>query len=306
VRLLISTILGLIAAALPNDQAAEIESISLPRLQFSGEPARAHTQGLELIGDQYYVTARLENIVPKRALLLRAAPQSARWNMWDITPTNPAGATASLNHPGGFQSDGKRLWIPLAESFAHGQSLVRAYALEHLVPGQPATPEFEFPVADHIGALAVSVNQQLLFGANWDTETVYVWDFGGRLQRTLSGPELRSRNLGATISATVRAGVAVQDWKMVGDHFYVSGLFKDPASATPSPKSRLLVFTRFLQPDFECQTIRLPLHEHTELAQEAMAVTGQFVYYLPEDLASSNRLFRAPMARLLDRHSPRN
>jgi hypothetical protein len=86
-----------------------------------------------------------------------------------------------------------------------------------MVPGQPLKAEFEFPVNDHVGALALSAEHRIVFGANWDTEAVYLWDFGGRLQRTLNGPDLESRGLGVVSGPNGRAGLAVQigRWWMI-------------------------------------------------------------------------------------------
>src|SRR5690349_10380002 len=109
-----------------------------------------------------------------------------------------------------MQSDGKRLWIPLAESVRHGKSVIRVFTLDRLVVGQAAAPDFEIPVSDHIGAVAVDIGRQLVFGASWETEAVYVWNFDGRLQRTLSGPQLKSRSLGAVPGPDGRAGLTVQ------------------------------------------------------------------------------------------------
>src|SRR5206468_7568295 len=91
-----------------------IDEIPLPELRIDGQPAKAHTQGLELAGASYYVTARREDVRPKRALLLRTAKSATHWDVWDITPRD-SGNAILLDHPGGMQSDGQRLWIPLAQ-----------------------------------------------------------------------------------------------------------------------------------------------------------------------------------------------
>src|SRR4029434_2783288 len=109
-----------------------------------------------------------------------------------------------------------------------------------MIPGQPLKAKFEFPVNDHIGALAVSGDRRNVFGANWDTEAVYVWDFNGRLQRTLNNSELESRGLGVVSGANGRAGLAVQDWKVVGDRLFASGLFRGPGVTPESPQSRFM------------------------------------------------------------------
>ena len=271
---------------------------------------RAHTQGLELAGGKYYVTARRDDVRPRQALLLRTDPAATSWDVWDITPVDAQGALTVLDHPGGMQSDGTRLWIPLAESKRNSRAIVRAFLLADLVAGRPLKPVFEFPVNDHIGAVAVSTEHELLFGANWDTEKVYVWDLKGSLQRTLRGDELEARGLGVVAGPGGRAGVAVQDWKVVGDRLYASGLFRSPKLAAASPASRVCWFEHFLEPDFQRRAVTLPPRDGIELAREAMAVSGGSVYFLPADLGASNRLFRVALAELTKRgtteqpHSP--
>ena len=273
-----------------------VDVVSLPPLRIEGRPARAHTQGLELAGGQYYVTARRDDVRPRRALLLRTDPAATNWDVWDITPLDAQGALTGLDHPGGMQSDGTRLWIPVAESKRNGRAIVRAFLLADLEAGRQVKPVFEFPVNDHIGAVAVSTEHGLLFGANWDTEKVYVWDLKGQLQRTLRGDELEARGVGAVAGSEGRAGVAVQDWKVVGERLYASGLFGSPRSATASPASRVCWFERFMERDFQRRTVTLPRRDGIELAREAMAVSGGSVYFLPEDLGASNRLFRVGLA----------
>jgi hypothetical protein len=273
----------------------------LPPLRIEGRPARAHTQGLELAGGKYYVTARRDDVHPRRALLLRTDPGTTGWDVWDITPLDAQGALTGLDHPGGMQSDGTRLWIPVAESNRNGRAMVRAFLLADLEAGRPLKPVFEFPVSGHIGSVAVSTEHGLLFGANWDTEKVYVWDLKGQLQRTLMGDELEARGLGVVAGSGGRAGVAVQDWKVVGDRLYASGLFGSHKLAGVSPASRLCWFEHFLEPDFQRRTVTLPRRDRIELAREAMAVSGGSIYFLPEDLGASNRLFRVSLAEVTRR-----
>ncbi len=278
-----------------------MDVVSLPPLRIEGRPARAHTQGLELAGGKYYVTARRDDVRPRRALLLRTEAAATAWDVWDITPVDAQGAVTGLDHPGGMQSDGTRLWIPVAESNRNGRAMVRAFLLVDLEAGQPLKPVFEFPVSGHIGSVAVSTEHGLLFGANWDTEKVYVWDLKGQLQRTLIGDELETRGLGVVAGSEGRAGIAVQDWKVVGDRLYASGLFGSPKSMMVSQASRLCWFEHFLERDFQRQTVTLPRRGRVELAREAMAIYGGSVYFLPEDLGASNRLFRVALVELTKR-----
>jgi hypothetical protein len=193
--------------------AGELETVPLPPLKIHGQPAEAHTQGMEIVDGQFYVTARLETARPRQAILARTRPQSAGWDTWEITPRTPAGASGRLDHPGGFQFDGARFWIPISQSVRHGRTIIRVFALARLRPDQIPVADFEFEVADHIGALAVATNQNIVLGASWDTETVYVWDLKGRLKRTLTGTELKNRDLGIVSGPNGHGGVAVQDWK---------------------------------------------------------------------------------------------
>jgi len=311
-RVVVALLMGsywMMAAHLP------VAPVELPALRLDGVAATAHTQGLEIVGKEFYVTARRDDVRPQRALLLKTAPGRRDWEVWDITPSAASGETASLNHPGGMQSDGQRLWIPLAESRRHGRSLIRVFPLAVLSKGRPPLPELEFLVEDHIGAVAVSAARKVVIGASWDTERVYVWDLGGRLQRILEGVELEGRGLGAVNGTGGRAGLAVQDWKLQGKGLFASGLLKIPGEKPSPPASRWLHFTHFLEPDFQAQSVTLPLQSDSweasatarslresgmrravlpqvELGHEAMALNGRWVYFLPEDLGATNRAFR--------------
>lgn len=303
---LLSTILATLVLH-GNPSRAEgpvIEEVVLPPLRIQGQPARAHTQGMELAAGQYFATARRDDVRPKRALLLRADPAGTDWDVWDITPFDAQGKITTLDHPGGMQSDGHRLWIPLAESKRNGNSLIRVFRLAGMVPGQPLKADFEFPVNDHIGAVAVSPGHKVVLGANWDTEAVYVWDFDGHLQRTLSGPELQSRGLGVVSGTKGRAGLAVQDWKVVDDRLFASGLYRGGGVVPEAPQSRLMSFADFAEPGFRRWSVTLPKQTGTELAREAMTISDGRVHFLPDDLGPSNRVFRVSLADLMKRSVP--
>ena len=276
-----------------QSQAVElaIKEVQLPPLRMQGQLAKAHSQGMEFVGGSILVTARRDDVLPKRALLLRTAAAAEDWDVWDITPLDAQGEVTTLDHPGGMQSDGTRVWIPLAESRRNGRSIIRAFPLKDLVAGRPLEPELQFSVNDHIGAVAVSVEHQWLLGANWDTEKVYVWNFEGNLQRTLTSFELKTRGLGVA-SAEGRNGLAVQDWKLVGDGLFASGLLRTFGDSAGSTESRLSCFTNFLEAGFQRWTVKLPLVNGTQLAREAMTISGSVLHFLPEDLGATNRMFR--------------
>jgi hypothetical protein len=277
-----------------------VEAVGLPALQIEGKAAEAHTQGLEIIDGKYYVTARRDDLPPQRALLLRTAPARTDWDVWDITPVDDQGKITTLDHPGGMQSDGMRLWIPLAESKRGGRSVIRGFQLKEMSVGRTLKSDFEFPVNDHIGAIAVSAESKLIFGANWDSEKIYVWEFTGRLRHTFGGTELKARGLGFVAGPEGRAGLTVQDWKQAGDRLFASGLFRSEKTDS-APKSRLSWFTGFSERQFRHSSVALPMQNGMELAGEAMAISGGNVYFLPEDLGASNRMFRVSIDELTKR-----
>ncbi len=266
-----------------------------------GKIAYAHTQGLEIVDGSYFATARQEDVQPKRALLLRTGPDRRSWDWWDVTPERPhpsAAATLTgdpvvpiMDHPGGLQYAVGRLWIPLAESRRTGRTLIRAYEVAALHPERTAVPAFEFAVADHLGALAVSSDGTKLLGANWDTEQVYVWNGRGELQRTISGDALAPWGLGANSRADGRPGIAVQDWKAMSGWLVGSGLRK----ATTSAESVLTFLPITLTGAGPAREFVLPAPAGTQLAREGMAIAGDLVHFLPEDLGATNRLYRLPL-----------
>lgn len=271
-----------------------IEELALPPLRIAGVAAQAHTQGLELVGEDFFVTARRDDVQPRRALLLRTRPGAAGWSVWDVTPqaSRALEAADKLDHPGGMQFDGKRLWIPVAESRRGGRTVIMAIAPAGLHPGQPVNPEVEFIVEDHIGALAVSPTRDELWGASWDTEDVYIWKRTGELRRKLSLRELQTFGLGFSSGHQERSGLTVQDWKIRDDRLHACGLFKPASGAAAAPRTRLLTIDRFWEAAAPVHSVMLSLHDGVELGREGMAVSDEFIYFLPEDLGPENRLLR--------------
>lgn len=270
-----------------------MDSLPLPPLKLNGLPARVHTQGIEQVGSRWYVTGRSEDRSPKRAWLLRIGHGESEWESWDITPgLLHDGGDASLDHPGGFQSDGTNLWIPIAESRRNGRSVVHAYSLDEIQPGHELKPATVFKVEDHIGAIAVCRNPDLLLGANWDSERVYLWDFSGKLVRTFDGDSLRSRELGFSVESGRTSGLAVQDWKFDGRRLWVSGLLKSAGVSARSFPSGVVEFEDFLKPDSASRRIPLPEVPGVQLGREGMTVGRDGMYFLPEDLGATNRIFR--------------
>jgi hypothetical protein len=268
----------------------EVQVIQLPPLRIKGQSAFAHTQGLEVSAGSFYVTARRDDVKPRQPLLICFHSSGTNLGAWNIEANGrDSSQRTSLDHPGGLQSDGKHLWVPIAESKPRSRSLIRAISIGSLNGESAPKAEVEFAFNDHIGALAVATERGLLLGANWDTEKVYIWDLQGKLRKTMAGAEVGNRGLGLSGPG---GGVAVQDWKMIEGRMFASGLWKTRSPEPVTSKSRFLIFNNFLETGFQAHTVRLPLYKGVELGREAMAVSDGFVYFLPEDLGPTNRLFR--------------
>jgi len=266
-----------------------VETVELPALHSGSGVVRAHTQGLELVEGSLFVTARRDDPQPRRSLLLRLQEGAKQWEVWDLTPPD----APALDHPGGFQSDGRRLWIPLAESRRRGRSRIRAYPLSGLRAGQASTPEIEFAVEDHVGAVAVHSARSQLVGAAWDTDTVYVWDLGGKLLQTLTGTDLRRRGLGSGWMLDDLPGLAAQDWKFVEGSLVISGLARIPGAASGNAVSRVLWLDSALEPLPSLPALPA-LPGEVPLAREGMTLANGFLHFLPGDLGATNRMYKMP------------
>ncbi len=282
--------------------------MDLPPLRLAGREVRAHTQGILWTAGRWWVTARREDTKPRSAVLLAWTPGTATWDGWDLTPEGAPTSAPVLDHAGGFQEAGGRLWIPVSESRRHGTSVVAAYEVAALHPGQTPVPSIHFSVPDHVGAVAVlparrtveGVEEILLLGASWDTESVYGWSSAGRLAFTWSAAELRPRGLGLGTVAAPMAGVAVQDWKWANGHLYASGLVPSRPGGTSGSRGRLLIFSDPMNASAEVEARTVPIWNGMELAREAMTpdADGRGIWFLPADLGSTNRLVHVKIESL--------
>jgi len=60
-------------------------------------------------------------------------------------------------------------------------------------------------------------------------------------------------------------------------------------------------FDGFLERGFQRRSVVLPKQNEIELAREGMAISGGLIHFLPEDLGTSNRMFRVCVADLMQR-----
>jgi hypothetical protein len=119
-------------------------------------------------------------------------------------------------HPGGIASGAKSLWVPVAEYRAHSSSVIQRRSMRTL------EIEFQFPVPDHIGCIAVT--PEFLIGGNWDSRDFYVWNHRGELVRKIA-------------STTSNA---YQDMKFDSKYIVASGLLAGGAGAIDWLDSRSL------------------------------------------------------------------
>ena len=280
----------------------KIHTWMLPPLRINEKPAKCHTQGLYVHQNGFFVTARRDDITPRRSLLLwfRCNPNSKKENrkeskktwtkIWDITPTSqPASWSGTLNHPGGFDSDGENLWIPISQSRRNGQTLVRKFSIHSLTEKDDVTPVKSIIINDHIGAIAVSHSSKRLFGANWDTELAY--------ELSVDGNTMEHYERNTFIRNSPNWSIAVQDWKVHEGFLIASGLDRSSKLLANRPRSLIqLINVKTRQITAE---LRLPRHATGNLTREGMAVFDEHIWLLPGDLGVEDKLYRFPLDELL-------
>lgn len=82
-----------------------------------------------------------------------------------------------LYHPGGIDTDGAWIWIPISEYRPNSQSTVYKLNLTNF----SLVKAFDFQ--DHITAISYNIHKQSLHGMNWDTQLFYAWTPNGKVLR---------------------------------------------------------------------------------------------------------------------------
>jgi len=255
----------------------------VPNFEIDGRPAKIHTQGIYLTDKSLYVTGRLER-EPKQALFLRFDRSNLKLlEFLDITP--PPSADGQLDHPGGFDYDGTCFWIPVAVSKRHSSTAIVKICTKLDSPLTKDATKLAFQVEDHIGALAFDRKQSHLYGANWDTKMIYIWQPDGTLIKRTARDEF--------IDNQPNWSLAVQDWKSIGGGILIAGgLDKSPLRERSQPKAvvQWIDIARHLMVD----TIRLPSPptEAHSMTHEGMAVFDGQLFLLPGDLGEDAVLYR--------------
>ncbi len=159
-------------------------------------------------------------------------------------------------HPGGIAGDGPTLWVPVAPYARTGQSLIEQRNKETLELIS------SFTVEDHIGCVAAGADR--LYGGNWDSRQIYVWDMRGKLLKRLDNPTPNR----------------YQDMKVAGGRLVASGKIGERGAVD------------WLEPD-SLKLLRRVTGGETDrkvsYMSEGMTLREDKLYFLPEDGAS--RLF---------------
>jgi len=268
-------------------QLVYADAEKLPNFEIDGEPARIHTQGIYLTSRSLYVTGRLER-KPKQALLLRFDRANLRLlESLDITPdanTKDVGKNR-LDHPGGFDYDGTCFWIPVAVSKRHSATAIVKVCTKLDSKLSKNSVETAFVLDDHIGALAFDRQQGRLYGANWNTKLVYVWQRDGTLLERMPRESL--------LEDQPEWSLAVQDWKAVGEGILIAGGLDKSPLRKPSQPGAVIQWID-LSKGQTLDSIRLPSpsSESHSITREGMAFFEEHLFLLPGDLGENAILYR--------------
>jgi hypothetical protein len=160
-------------------------------------------------------------------------------------------------HAGGIAADADSIWIPVAEYRASSTATIQRRNKRTM------ELEFQFPVADHIGCIAVT--SQLVIGGTWDSRDFYVWDHQGKLIRKVAAS----------------SGNAYQDLKVRDGQLIASGLLSGNRAAVDwvdISSMKLIHRAAFGNTD-----------RSQPLTREGMTVFENRLWLLPED--GDSRLF---------------
>ncbi len=268
----------------------------LPTVHINGLEAVIHTQGLFVTKDHYYVTGRLET-ESKRAFFLRFNRQDLkRYEYIDITPVSTPGTEKTLDHPGGFDFAQGSFWIPVALSKPRGPSVILRIEMRPQEPLTNWSPQIGFLVNDHIGAICYEPATRTLYGANWDTRSVYAWETSGKLKKKIDRDQLVRDNADWQL--------AVQDWKPAADGFFASpgviivgGIDKSPTR--PTDASVAVVEFLDLAQQKSLSRVRMPsiTGVRRPITNEGLAWHGSLLFLLPEDIGRGAKILRFRMRR---------
>jgi hypothetical protein len=163
--------------------------------QVSAVPLRFpafHPQGMVRAGDHYFMTS-VEILAPT----VKCEPAC---DGYDRTPGAGVGhlfefdgngvllrdlrlGEGTAYHPGGFDYDGRYLWVPVSEYRPNSRAIV------YRIDAATLQVSEAFRVPDHIGGIVHDLANNRLVGVNWGSRMYYVWNNFGTFQRKAANPE---------------------------------------------------------------------------------------------------------------------
>ena len=214
----------------------------------------AHVQGIDTDGQRLWVTA-VDRPTTKGFLYQFSIKDGSLEQTVEVQ-------NGPRYHPGGLQFHNNSLWLPVAEYRRTSTAVIQKRNAKTLAL------EFQFPVDDHIGCVAVTPDT--LIGGNWDSRDFYVWDHQGKLLKKVPNP----------------TGNSFQDLKFSQGQLVGSGALQGNKPA----------IDWLTLPEFK-QTRRLTAGNTdtgAPLTREGMTLHNNEIWFLPEDTTSRLMIFPLP------------
>ena len=128
-----------------------------------------HCQGMVKIGEDYWVSS--VEVLPEfagdrshgKGYLFQVSATGQLLNSLEL-------GEGSLYHPSGIDFDGSHIWIALAAYKPNSQSII------YKIDSFQRTVREVFRWEDHLGAVALNPDTQILHGASWGSSRLYQWD----------------------------------------------------------------------------------------------------------------------------------
>jgi beta-lactamase class A len=249
-----SILISEIAGELLNGLAAPVADIGSPEKVIELKASMDHVQGIDVDGNRLWVTwvdrqkkkGHLGEFELSTGRLVRSVEVQK----------------GERYHPGGLAREADSLWLPVAEYKASSSSLIQRRNRKTLAL------EAEFIVPDHVGCVAVRNGH--IYGGNWDSRQIYVWDASGKLLSKRDNP----------------SGTSFQDMKAQGDYLIGSGIRPDGGAIDWLESNDLRLVRRVRAGKTDRGVL---------LTHEGMTISAGRLYLLPED--SPSRLFVFPLPR---------
>lgn len=127
-----------------------------------------HPQGMLKIGDRFYISSvrRGERRDKGEGYLFQVDSKGRLLDQIRLE-------RGSIYHPGGIDTDGRSIWVPVAEYHPGPDSPSIIYEVDPMrMEARVATPE---PFHDHIGAVACQPEARTIHGVNWGSRIFYRW-----------------------------------------------------------------------------------------------------------------------------------